>query len=162
MQVHYYLQLCSYSCFSGALFFWGGWGIFNFPPNIAFSSYSQVWLKMSTEQRCNEYTKDIRSSDLFGDFWGQKSPKWISFWSQKLTFFEYFCLFLFFLVFQCFLQSFNLVFFSIVRHASTKLRKPAPRGMASQHLRTFERISWFRCICNEGLLFFCSYYFLNN
>ena len=30
-------------------------------------------------------------------------------------------------------------FFSIVRYASTHLRKPAPRGMASQHLRTFER-----------------------
>ena len=30
-------------------------------------------------------------------------------------------------------------FFSIVRHASTHLRKPATRGMASQHLRTFER-----------------------
>ena len=28
---------------------------------------------------------------------------------------------------------------SIVRHASTQLRKPATRGMASQHLRTFER-----------------------
>ena len=30
--------------------------------------------------------------------------------------------------------------FSIVRHASTQLRMPAPRGMASQHLRTFERV----------------------
>ena len=30
-------------------------------------------------------------------------------------------------------------FFSIVRHASTQLRMPAPRGMASQHLQTFER-----------------------
>ena len=30
-------------------------------------------------------------------------------------------------------------FFSIVRHASTKLRTPAPRGMGSQHLRTFDR-----------------------
>ena len=29
--------------------------------------------------------------------------------------------------------------FSIVRHASTQLRMPAPRGMASQHLQTFER-----------------------
>ena len=31
-------------------------------------------------------------------------------------------------------------FFSIVRHASTKRIKPATRGMASQLLRTFERI----------------------
>ena len=31
-------------------------------------------------------------------------------------------------------------FFSIVRHASTQRRTPAPRGMASQHLRTFERV----------------------
>ena len=30
-------------------------------------------------------------------------------------------------------------FLSIVLHASTKLRTPAPRGMAGQHLRTFER-----------------------
>ena len=34
----------------------------------------------------------------------------------------------------------TFVFFSIVRHASTQLRTPAPRGMASQHLRTFERV----------------------
>ena len=33
----------------------------------------------------------------------------------------------------------TLVFFSIVRHASTQRRMPAPRGMANQHLRTFER-----------------------
>ena len=33
----------------------------------------------------------------------------------------------------------TFVFFSIVRHASTQLRMPAPRGMASQHLWTFER-----------------------
>ena len=34
------------------------------------------------------------------------------------------------------------IFFSlsIVRHASTQCRTPAPRGMASQHLRTFERV----------------------
>ena len=31
------------------------------------------------------------------------------------------------------------VFFCIVRHARTQRRTPAPRGMASQHLRTFER-----------------------
>ena len=31
------------------------------------------------------------------------------------------------------------VYSSIVRHASTKRRTPTPRGMASQHLRTFER-----------------------
>ena len=56
---------------------------------------------------------------LFGDFWR----------------------FLFFLDFHCFLQSLNFVFFlSIVRHASTQCRMPAPRGMASQHLRTFERV----------------------
>ena len=34
----------------------------------------------------------------------------------------------------------TFVFFSIVRHASTQRRTPAPRGMASQHLRTFERV----------------------
>ena len=35
---------------------------------------------------------------------------------------------------------FRLSFFlSIVRHASTQRRTPAPRGMATQHLRTFER-----------------------
>ena len=31
-------------------------------------------------------------------------------------------------------------FFSIIRHASTQLRMPVPRGMASQHLLTFERV----------------------
>ena len=31
-------------------------------------------------------------------------------------------------------------FFSNIRHASTQCRTPAPRGMASQHLRTFERV----------------------
>ena len=34
----------------------------------------------------------------------------------------------------------TFVFFSIVRHASTQHRTPAPRGMASQHLGTFERV----------------------
>ena len=71
--------------------------------------------------------------------------KMISFWSQKLTFVEDFWL-LFFLVFHCFLQYLNLVFFSIVRHASTQRRNPAHRVMASQHLQTFEKISWFYCI----------------
>ena len=33
----------------------------------------------------------------------------------------------------------RLCFFSIVRHASKQRRKPATRGMASQHLWTFER-----------------------
>ena len=41
-----------------------------------------------------------------------------------------------------YLFSLNLAFlfcFSIVRHASTQHRMPAPSGMVSQHLRTFER-----------------------
>ena len=29
---------------------------------------------------------------------------------------------------------------TIVQHSSTKHRMPAPRGMASHHLRTFERV----------------------
>ena len=38
-------------------------------------------------------------------------------------------------------NNFAFVFvYSIVWHASTKLRTPLPRGMASQHLRTFERV----------------------
>ena len=31
-------------------------------------------------------------------------------------------------------------FLSIVQHASTQSSTPAPRGIASQHLRTFERV----------------------
>ena len=38
-------------------------------------------------------------------------------------------------------------FLSIVRHASTQLRKPATRGMASQPLRTFERMDIFLLFC---------------
>ena len=46
-------------------------------------------------------------------------------------------------------------FFSIVRHASTQLRKPATRGIASQHLQTFER--WLASVtfCIKGTVPFC-------
>ena len=37
------------------------------------------------------------------------------------------------------LQTRLLFIFSFVQHASTQIRKPATRGMASQHLWTFER-----------------------
>ena len=49
----------------------------------------------------------------FGDICGQKSPKRISFWSQKLTFFKDFWPFLIFLVFHCFFNIW-LSFFSLL------------------------------------------------
>ena len=44
-----------------------------------------------------------------------------------------------------------LIFFSIVRHASTPCRTPAPRGMASQHLWTFEGVSLKKVPANKVL-----------
>ena len=57
---------------------------------------------------------------------------------------------------SCMLGAYKLtfIFFSIVCYSSTQLRRPTPRGMASQHLRTFKR-----CSLNffGGWLYFTSY-----
>ena len=37
-------------------------------------------------------------------------------------------------------ENYSFVFLSIVRHIISQHRTPAPRGIASQHLQTFERV----------------------